>query len=142
MRHCGKPLRALAYGGGLLALASGGAVAGACDEYNPLGPAMSAQITLNATDFTDEMRDEMRSFIATDSIGKVDVAVVSASPGDAVLGISAVPEISRFSPSYGEELKGIAIAVALRDGGRRPVRLTLSLRQVCAKYFRNTFLYY
>ena len=111
-----------------------------CDEFDPFGPTRSAQITLDASDFVDQLGDEMRSFIATDSIGKVDVAVISASPASAVLGISAVPEISRFSPYYGEELKGIAVAVALAGG--RPARIVLNLRQVCAKQFRNTFLYY
>jgi hypothetical protein len=49
--------------------------------------------------------------------------------------------VSRVSPLYGEQLKGIAVAVSLR-GRARPGTVVLSLRQVCAEYFRNTFLYY
>ena len=112
-----------------------------CDQFDPAGPARSTQITLNSSDFIDERHDEMRSFIATGSIGKVDVAIVSATPGAIVRGVSAVPEISRFSPLHGEQLKGIAIAVSLRSGAR-PVSVVLHLRQVCAEYFRHTVLYY
>lgn len=112
-----------------------------CDQYDPAGPTRSAQITLNSSDFVDESRDEMRSFIATGSIGKVDVRVVSATPGGIVRDVSAIPEISRFSPHYGEVLKGIAITVALRSGAR-PAIVVVNLRQVCAEYFRNTVLYY
>src|SRR5438445_238688 len=95
------------------------------------GAAGSAQITLTPNDFVDERRDEMRSFIATGSLGKVDVSVVSSTPGGIVRGVSGTPQISRFSPLYGEQLKGIAIAVSLRSGGR-PATLILRLRQVCA----------
>jgi hypothetical protein len=112
-----------------------------CDQFDPAGPARSARITLNASDFVDERRDEMRSFVATGSLGRVDVSVVSATPRGIVRGLSATPEISRFSPLYGEELKGVAIAVALNSRGG-PATVTLSLRQVCAEYFRNTILYY
>jgi hypothetical protein len=112
-----------------------------CDEYDPAGPAGAARITLTANDFVDDSRDELRSFVATDSIGRVDVAVVSASPPGSVLGFWAAPQVSRFSPYYGEELKGIAVAVAVAPS-RRPVQVVLDLRQVCAKRFRNTFLYY
>ena len=112
-----------------------------CDEFDPFGPTRSAQIRLDAGDLLDEDGTEMRSFIATDSIGRVDVAVVGSVPGDAVRAVSAVPEISMFSPHYGEQLKGIHVAVSLA-GGRQPVSVVLDLRQVCAKHFRNTFLYY
>jgi hypothetical protein len=115
--------------------------AAACDEYDPAGASTSARITLSSSDFVDQRRDEMRSFIATGSIGKVDVAIVSSTPRGIVRGVSAVPEISRASPNYGEQLKGIAIAVSLRNGERPPV-VILNVRQVCAEYFRNTFLYY
>jgi hypothetical protein len=112
-----------------------------CDQYDPAGPTRSAQITLNSSDFVDERRDEMRSFIETGSIGKVDVRVVSSTPGAIVSGVSAIPEVSRLSPHYGEQLKGIAIAVALGNGAG-PATVVLNLRQVCAVYFRNTILYY
>ena len=112
-----------------------------CDQFDPSGPARGVRITLNSSDFVDERRDEMRSFIATGSIGKVDVAIVSATPGAIVRGVSAVPEISRFSPLHGEQLKGIAIAVSLRKGAPAAT-VVLQLRQVCAAYFRKTVLYY
>ena len=112
-----------------------------CDEYDPTGPARSAQITLDARDFVDQRHDEMRSFVATGSIGKVAVRVVSSTPHGIVRGVSASPELSRVSPNYGEQLKGIAIVVSLRN--RAPAAtVVLNLRQVCAEYFRNTFLYY
>jgi hypothetical protein len=112
-----------------------------CDQFDPAGPARSAQITLNSGDFVDESGDEMRSFVATGSLGKVDAAVVSSTPGSIVRGVTAVPEVSRFSPLYGEQLKGIAITVSL-NGGARPATVVLGLRQVCAEYFHRTILYY
>ena len=112
-----------------------------CDEYNPSGPARTGEVTLNATDFADEDGTEIRSFIETDSIGKVDVAIVSTRPARAVRTVSAVPEISAISPNYGERLKGIRVAVSLKKT-KQPVRIVLKLRQVCARHFRNTFLYY
>ena len=51
------------------------------------------------------------------------------------------PTLSRFSPRYGERLKGIAVAVSLKRGAT-PVTVAVRLRQVCAGYFRDTFLYY
>jgi len=115
--------------------------AASCDQFDPAGPARSGQITLNSGDFVDERRDEMRSFIATGSLGKVDVSVRSSTPAGIVRGVSATPEVSRFSPHYGEQLKGIAITVALRRGGASAV-VVLNVRQVCAEYFRPTVLYY
>lgn len=115
--------------------------AAACDEYDPAGSSISTRITLSSSDFVDQRRDEMRTFIATGSIGRVDVAIVSSTPRDIVRGISAVPEVSRPSLHYGEQLKGIAIAVSVRNGARPPI-VVLNLRQVCAEYFRETFLYY
>jgi hypothetical protein len=141
MRRWWRSARA-ACGAGLFVLGCPAALpAATCDEYDPAGASSSARITLSSSDFVDQRRDEMRSFIATGSIGKVDVAIVSSTPRDIVRGISAVPEISRASPNYGEQLKGIAIAVSLRNGTRPPI-VVLNLRQVCAEYFRNTFLYY
>jgi len=112
-----------------------------CDQFDPTGPTHSTQITLNSSDFVDEHRDEMRSFVVTGSLGKVAVSVRSSTPGGIVRGVSATPEVSRFSPHYGEQLKGIAIAVSLRRGGA-PAVVVLNLRQVCAEYFRHTVLYY
>jgi hypothetical protein len=127
---------------GLFALGLPSALSAApCDEYEPTGPARSAQITLNARDFVDQRYDEMRSFVATGSIGKVAVGVVSSTPRGIVRGVSASPELSRVSPNYGEQLKGIAIVVSLRNRAP-PATVVLNLRQVCAEYFRNTFLYY
>lgn len=83
----------------------------------------------------------MRSFVDTGSIGMVEGAIVSATPPGIVASFSAVPEISRFSPHDGEALKGIAVAVRLAHASRR-VRVVIGLRQVCASYFRDTFLYY
>ena len=83
----------------------------------------------------------MRSFIATGSLGKVDAAVVSANPGGIVRNVTATPQASRFSPLYGEELKGIAITVSLKNAAGSPI-VVLDLRQVCAEYFRRTVLYY
>ena len=112
-----------------------------CDEYDAAGPMGRARLTLTAKDFTDDGRDELRTFVETNSTGRVNAAVVSASPPASVLDFSAAPAVSRFSPYYGEELKGIAVAVRVAPN-RRPVRIVLDLRQVCAKRFRDTFLYY
>lgn len=112
-----------------------------CDEYDPAAPAGAARVTLTPNDFTDDSRDELRSFVETDSIGRVDVAVISASPPGTVLDFAAVPAVSRFSPYYGEALKGVAVAVRITPS-RRLARVVLDVRQVCAKRFRNTFLYY
>jgi hypothetical protein len=112
-----------------------------CDEADPSGPAQSAQIVLTATDFVDETHDELRSFIATDSLGRVDLSVVASRPSGVVRSITAIPQMSRYSPLYGEALKGIAVAVSVARTSRS-VSVIVSLRQVCAKYFRNSFLYY
>src|SRR5205823_5264463 len=114
---------------GLLMVVGAAAAAPPCDEYDPFGPARSARITLTPSDFVDESRDEMRSFIATDSIGKVDVAVVSASPPHIIRAVSALPEVSGLSVHYGEKLKGIGVAVWLASTAR-PARVVLEVRQV------------
>src|SRR3977135_3262837 len=94
---------AAAYAAGLFILCCPAILSAApCDQFDPTGPARSTQITLNSGDFLDEHRDEMRSFIATGSVGRVDVSVWSATPGGIVRGVSATPEVSRFSPYYGE----------------------------------------
>jgi len=127
---------------GLFILCGPGALSAApCDQFNPAAPARNAQITLDSGDFVDESRDEMRSFVATGSLGKVDATVVSSTPGNIVRLVSAIPEVSRFSPLYGEQLKGIAITVSLRQGAGSAT-VVLNLRQVCAEHFRRTILYY
>jgi len=112
-----------------------------CDQFDPTAPSRDAQITLNSGDFVDESRDEMRSFVATGSLGKVDATVVSSTPGGIVRRLSAIPEVSRFSPLYGEQLKGIAVTVMLKSGAGSAT-VVLNLRQVCAEYFHHTVLYY
>jgi hypothetical protein len=132
----------LLYAGLLCAcLSAASAEAPRCDEYDPSGPARSGEITLGAADFADEDGTEIRSFIETDSIGKVDVEIVSTSPARIVRAVSAVPDISTMSPNYGERLKGIKVAISLTKT-RQPIRVVLKLRQVCATHFRNTFLYH
>ena len=117
------------------------AAAAPCDEADPAGPMRSVRVTLNARDFVSEEHDELRSFVATGSLGRVDAAIVSSHPGALIRTFAAGPEISRFSPNYGEALKGVAIIVTLRHPARA-VSLVINLRQVCAHYFRNSFLYY
>lgn len=128
----------------LLMTVSGGGSAWAgsgCDEYNPNGPARTAHIRMDSTDLVEHGGGELRSFIATGSVGRVDAVVVSSSPRGVVRGVSAVPEISRVSPHFGEKLKGIAVVLSL-TGSHRPASIVLNVRQVCAEYFHNTFLYY
>ena len=67
--------------------------------------------------------------------------IVRAIPASIVRAVSAMPDISTISPSFGERLKGIKVAVSLTKT-RQPVSVVLKLRQVCASHFRNTFLYY
>lgn len=141
MRHARRTIAA-ACGASLVLLGCRSvSLAAACDEYDPMGPARSAQISLGPGDLVDAAGGEMRSFVATGSIGTVEAAIASAMPRGIVASFSAVPEISRFSPYYGEALKGIAVTVRLAHASAR-VRVVVSLRQVCADYFRNTFLYY
>ena len=125
----------------LVLLPGAATAASACDEYNPFGPARIGEITLDATDFADEGGTEMLSFIETESIGKVDIEIVSTTPARIVRAVSAEPEISTVSPYFGERLKGIKVAVSLAKT-RTPVSVVVKLRQVCARHFRNTFLYY
>jgi hypothetical protein len=128
---------------GLAALSIGARAAPLCDEYNPYAPARTGEIILDATDFADEDGTEMLSFVETQSLGKVDVEIVRAIPARSIRSVSAVPDISEMSPHHGEQLKGIKVAVSLsKNETKRPVSIVLKLRQVCAKHFRNTFLYY
>ena len=117
------------------------ASAAPCDEYDPTAPVYSADIALTAGDFVNEERDEVRTFVATGSLGRVDATIVSSVPRGVVRSFFAGPEVSRYSPDHGEALKGIAVGVAL-ERTRRPFRVVVRLRQVCAQYFRNSFLYY
>src|SRR5262245_10618714 len=109
-----------------LALAKPGDAATACDEANPLSPAREAQIILSNTDAVDETHRELRSFLLTGSLGRVDASVVS--PRGSAVRLTALPQISRFSPDYGEQLKGIGIVAEL--GSRnRPARVVVRVRQ-------------
>ena len=112
-----------------------------CDEYDPAAPARSANVALTAGDFINESRDVARTFVATGSLGKVDATIVSSAPRGVVRSFFAGPEVSRYSPHYGEALKGIAVGIML-ERTRRPVRVVVRLRQVCAQDFRNSFLYH
>jgi len=112
-----------------------------CDEYDPASRARSARIVLNGADFLDEQRDELRSFVETGSLGMVNAELVSVRPKAPVRSFFAGPKISRFSPYYGEELKGVAVGLTL-EPTKRPITVVIRLRQVCAKYFRNSFLFY
>ena len=126
---------------GLSAVMAGAAVAApACDEYNPLSPSLTGKITVQADDWTGPGSGELRTFVETGSIGKVDITNVSASP-KGIGPVSAAPQISRLSPHGGEQLKGIAVVVRLPNHNPR-ARVVLTVRQVCARYFRDTFLYY
>ncbi len=118
-----------------------GAVAGPCDEHDPAAPSARTRITLTDGDATDPARDELRTFVATGSLGKVTAAVIDATPKGIVRSFSAAPAVSRASPLYGEALKGIEVRVTLTRGDPAAV-VWLSLRQVCAQYFKDTFLYY
>jgi len=135
--------RTLAVAGGaiLMLCCRGMSLAAQCDEYDPAGPSRNAQITLGPDDLVDAGGAEMRSFVATGSIGTVEGRIVSATPRGVVASFSAVPQISRLSQDQGEQLSGIAVDVHLNHGGQR-ARVVIGLRQVCARYFRNTFLYY
>jgi hypothetical protein len=124
---------------GLVAASSTAAVA-ACDEDNPASPSRNTQIVLSTADSVDESRNELRTFVMTGSLGRVEASIVSASPPGAVLRMTATPQISRISPDFGEQLKGIGIVATLKPG-RRAGRVVVRVRQVCAQYFRDSFLY-
>jgi hypothetical protein len=53
--------------------------------------------------------------------------------------LTATPHVSRLSPLYGEQLKGIKITAVL-NRRNRSVRIVVRLKQVCAEYFRESFL--
>ena len=131
----------VAVSGVLLLACSQGAWAQGCDEYDPTGPSETAKIILTHNDSVGPWTGELRTFVDTGSIGPVAVSAVSATPSGRLRAVSAKPEISRISPHAGEHLKGIAIVVSTWDK-KPPARVVVTLRQVCAKYFRDTFLYY
>jgi len=136
-----KRLRqSLAWGALAAIVCAGAAQAQSCDEHNPASPAATGQINLSASDSTNDRRDELRSFVVTGSTGPVTAKIVAASPPGIVGSVSATPEVSRYSPHFGEQLKGIDIHVRLKHGDRGAV-VSVSLRQVCAQYFRDSFLY-
>jgi len=113
-----------------------------CDEYDPAAQARSVRIVLNGADFLDEQRDELRSFVETrQPWGMANAELVSVRPKALVRSLFAGPKIRRFSPYYGEELKGVAVGITL-EPTKQPITVVIRLRQVCAKYFRNSFLFY
>jgi len=83
----------------------------------------------------------MRTFVDTGSLGAVDAFLVSERPRGIVRSLTATPARSRLSPYFGEDLKGINVTVSLYKSRTSPV-VRVRLRQECAKYLRNTFLYY
>jgi hypothetical protein len=101
----------------------------------------STEITLTAADFFDPDGYEMRTFVDTDSLGMVDALLLSSRPRDIVRSLTAVPARSRLSPYFGEDLKGVNVTVSLYQSKIRPI-VHIRLQQHCAKYMRNTFLYY
>ena len=82
----------------------------------------------------------MRSFFLTGSLGRVTARIVAQTPPGIVQSLSATAQLSHLSPNYGEQLKGIDVRVNLKRHDRT-ASVSVSLRQVCAEYFRNTFLY-
>jgi hypothetical protein len=142
-RMRGRRRRAwLAGGAALVALAlPTGLRAAPCDRFDPAAAARSALIRLDAGDLFAPGGNVLRSFVETGSLGPAAAALVSSTPPGIVLGVRAVPEASRFSRDDARGLEGVAISVALKPGAR-PERVVIRLRQVCARYFRNTFLYY
>jgi hypothetical protein len=128
----------------LLLLAAGARsvlAASQCVDNGIGAGAHSAVITLTAADFFDPDGEEMRTFVDTGSLGMVDALLLSARPRDIVRSLTAVPARSRLSPYFGEDLKGINVTVSLYKSRTPPV-VRIRLQQDCAKYLRNTFLYY
>ena len=125
----------------ILGLAAAPSASGAtgCDENDPNGPVRSGQITLTANDSVDESRAELRTFVVTGSLGKADAAIVAATPPGVASGVTAEPHLSRLTPDYGEQLKGVEVIAALK-GSNRSAKVVVRLRQVCAEYFRDSFL--
>jgi hypothetical protein len=122
-----------------LTAAATAAGAAACDENDPNAPTRSGQVTLTASDLVDEARAELRTFVVTGSLGKVEAVIVAATPPGIAGGVSAAPHLSRLSPGYGEQLRGVAVVVPLNRVDRS-TRIVVGLRQVCAQYFRDSFL--
>ena len=140
MRQRQHLARAAFFAAVLVVAGSVAAHAQSCDENNPKSPASTTQVTLGASDFTDDAHDELRSFIQTGSLGPVTARVIAATPPGIVQSFSATAQVSNLSPNYGEQLKGIDIRINLKAHDRS-ASVAVSLRQVCAQYFRNTFLY-
>jgi hypothetical protein len=140
MSYATRP--AAAAGGALFYLIAccAAAAAAPCDADDPSGPSLGAQITLDASDFASERHEALQSFVATGSLGRVTARVVSSQPGGIVRGVTASPQTNRLSQLPGEALEGVEVVVTLRRPYAAP-RVVIELRQVCAQYFRNTFLY-
>ena len=117
------------------------ASAGTCNPEAVGSPVASAEIALGSADRYDEVDDQLRSFVETGSLGPVEANLISAAPRGAVLAVSAHPALSRFSRYYGEQLHGIDIVVALA-AGYRSAQVRVRVSQVCARHFRNTYLYF
>lgn len=125
----------------VLLLLSAGARSAVAAEVCGGDAARSAEITLTAADFFDPYREEMRTFVDTGSLGEVEASLISARPRDVVRSFTAVPARSGLSPYFGEDMKGIDVTVLLYKSRISPI-VRLLLRQNCAKYLHNTFLYY
>ncbi len=139
-RRFSAPTAAAIAIGTLVLLSAAAPIARAqCDENDTRSPTRSHQITLTASDATDESRSQFRTFVATGSLGRAEVRVVSATPPGIVRSVTATPHLSRYSRLYGEELKGVTLAATLLPGGRG-AKVIVNLRQVCAQYFRDSFL--
>jgi hypothetical protein len=121
-------------------LASPGASAGVtCDDGNPYGPSRSAVVRLTAADYSNEQRTELKTFVETGSLGRVEAEIVS--PRGLVRSLTAAPAVSRYSRHQGENLRGIAVELRLNGAAKKAPVVRLRLRQVCAVHFHDTFLY-
>ena len=123
---------------GLPTVATAAGAAG-CDESDPNAPMRSGQVTLTASDLVDEARAELRTFVVTGSLGRVEATIVAATPAGIAGSVRAAPHLSRLSSGYGEQLKGVVVAVPLNRADRT-TRIVVGLHQVCAEYFRDSFL--
>jgi hypothetical protein len=113
-----------------------------CDEYNPAAPMPSTTIVVSTADAFDEKREELRTFVETGSLGSARAELVSLNPKTRIRYVFVSPVISRYSQYYGEQLKGIAVEIMMLEPVKQPVSVFIRLHQVCAQYFRSSFLSY
>ena len=101
-----------------------------CDQYNPASPAGNARIALDSGDLVDRRgrEREMRSFIETGSIGKVECAVVGATPPGAVRTVSAIPD---------QPTVALFEQAAQRHRARRGARARRSASAACSMCARS-----